>query len=164
MALAGFLAACGGVRFGERRGRRGQAGHHHRSTTASISRPPQALIAAFERQTGIHVKERDGDEDALAEEIQQEGSASPADVFFTENSPALMSLQEKGLLAPVPASVLSQVPAQYSSPAGDWVGVSARVSVLVYNTSQAPAVSQLPTSVHGPGQPRVEGQAGPGAD
>ena len=96
----------------------------------------QALIAAFERQTGIHVKERDGDENELAEEIQQEGSSSPADVFFTENSPALMSLQEKGLLAPVPASVLSQVPAQYSSPAGDWVGVSARVSVLVYNTSR----------------------------
>src|SRR3984957_2334039 len=48
----------------------------------------QALVTAFEHQTGIHVKERDGDEASLAQQIVQEGSSSPADAFFTENSPA----------------------------------------------------------------------------
>jgi iron(III) transport system substrate-binding protein len=106
----------------------------------------QALITAFEKQTGIHVRERDGDESELAQEIEQEGSSSPADVFYTENSPPLMALQEKGLLSPLPSDVLAAVPSQYSSPQGDWVGVTARVSVLVYNTTKLSA-SQVPTSV-----------------
>src|SRR5579864_2800243 len=36
----------------------------------------QALLAAFEKQTGIHVRERDGDETELAQQIEQEGSSS----------------------------------------------------------------------------------------
>src|SRR6202043_2328391 len=90
--------------------------------------PPQttpAPVAPFERQTGIHVNERDGDEASLAEQIQQEGSRSPADVFYAANSPSLVLLQGKGLLASTSASVLSQVSPKYDSPQGDWVGVSA---------------------------------------
>jgi iron(III) transport system substrate-binding protein len=117
----------------------------------------RALVAAFEHQTGIHVNERDGDEAALTQEIEQEGRASPADVIYSENSPALMALQEKGLLLPAPAAALAQVPAKYSSPQGDWVGVSARVSVMVYNTSRL-SPAQLPTSVLGLADPRWKGK------
>jgi iron(III) transport system substrate-binding protein len=106
----------------------------------------QALATRFEKLTGIHVNVRSDDEDVLASQIEAEGSGSPADVIFTENSPALENLQEKGLLAPVAASTLSHTPGTYSSPQGDWVGVSARVSVLVYNTRLLKP-SQLPTSV-----------------
>src|SRR5262245_40071974 len=56
----------------------------------------QALVAAFERQTGIHVNERDGEEAGLTQQVEQESSATKADVIFTENSPSLMELQEKG--------------------------------------------------------------------
>ena len=47
------------------------------STTASTSRPPTQLVAAFEKQTGITVKVRNDDEDVLANQIITEGSASP---------------------------------------------------------------------------------------
>jgi iron(III) transport system substrate-binding protein len=104
------------------------------------------LVAAFEKQTGITVKVQNDDEDTFANEIALQGGHSPADVFYTENSPALEFLQGKGLLAKTDASTLAQVPAQYSSPAGDWVGVSARVSVIIYNPSLI-SKSQLPTSV-----------------
>jgi iron(III) transport system substrate-binding protein len=113
----------------------------------------EALVAAFERQTGIHVRERDGDESELAQQILQEGKHSPADVIYAENSPALMTLQDQGLLAPLPASILSQVPSQYSSPSGDWVGVSARVSVIVYDPARVPK-DQLPASVLDLAQPQ----------
>src|SRR5579875_685807 len=106
----------------------------------------QALVAAFERRTGILVKEHDGDEDQLAAEIEEEGPATPADVFYSENSPALMSLEGKGLLEKLPASILGRIPARYDSPAGDWVGVSARVSVMVYNTHRL-TPSKLPRSI-----------------
>ncbi|HUD15732.1 MAG TPA: hypothetical protein VMQ59_00665, partial [Acidimicrobiales bacterium] len=49
----------------------------------------QSLVAAFEQKTGITVNLRSDDEDVLAQQIVTEGSHSPADVFFTENSPPL---------------------------------------------------------------------------
>ncbi len=59
-------------------------------------------MAAFEKQTGIQVNVRSDDEDVFANQIVQEGARSPADVIYTENSPALEYLQERGLLAAVP--------------------------------------------------------------
>jgi len=105
-----------------------------------------ALVQAFEKATGITVNTRSADEDTLAAQISTEGGNSPADVFYTENSPALEYLQGKGQLSPVLPSTLAKVPAKYSSPQGDWVGVSTRVGVIVYNPSLISA-SALPTSV-----------------
>jgi len=117
----------------------------------------QALVTAFEKQTGISVSIRNDDEDVLAQQIIQEGSRSPADVIYTENSPALMELQGKNLLAKVDTSTLSAVPSGYSSPDGNWVGVSARVSALVYNTNDLKP-SQLPTSVMDLANPKWAGK------
>jgi iron(III) transport system substrate-binding protein len=124
----------------------------HEQTTA-------ALVAAFEQQTHIKVNVRSGDEAELADQIIQEGSSSPADVFYTENTPVLEALRERGLLAPVAASTLAAIPSRYDSTQGDWVGVSARVSVLVYNTSQIKP-SQLPSSILELAQPKWKGKLG----
>ncbi len=96
------------------------------------------LIAEFQRQTGIAVRVRSGEGPGLANQIVTEGGASPADVYFTENSPELQLLAEHGLLAPVEQATLAQVPARYSSPQGLWLGVLARESVLVYATAAVP--------------------------
>src|SRR5580692_11299821 len=61
----------------------------------------QALVTAFEKQTGIKVNVRSDDEDVLTAAIEQEGSRTPADVFFTENSNWLAQLDERHLLAHV---------------------------------------------------------------
>jgi iron(III) transport system substrate-binding protein len=116
-----------------------------------------ALVAGFEKTTGIKVNVRSDDEDTLADEIVTEGSHSPADVAYTENSPALVYLQSKGLLAPVDPSTLAQTPSKFNSPQGDWLGVSARVSVLIYNPSLIGA-SRLPTSVMQLAEPRYKGK------
>jgi len=114
-------------------------------------------VAAFEKQTGITVNVRSDDEDTLADQIVTEGSHSPADVFYTENSAPLESLQARGLLAKVDASTLSHTPAQYNSPQGDWVGVSARVSVIIYNPKLISA-SKLPTQVRQLAEPQYKGK------
>lgn len=148
---AAGLAACGGSVLGSpSSGSLTLYSGQHAETT-------QAEVSAFERQTGIHVNVRSGDENALVQQIEQEGSTSPADVVFTENSPALMSLEGKGLLASLPQATLSEVPAKYSSPAGEWVGVSARASVIVYNTSQLSA-DQAPASILDLANPRWKGK------
>src|SRR6202451_2490823 len=81
----------------------------------------------------------------------------PAERFYTQNSPALEFLQEKGLLTPVQASTLARTPARYNSAAGDWVAISARVSVLIYNPSLI-SQSQLPTSVMQLADPKYKGK------
>ena len=69
-------------------------------------------MKAFEAETGIKVKVRSDDEAVLASQIQTEGSHSPADVFFTENTPPLEFLQEHDLLAPLTPSTLAAVDSQ----------------------------------------------------
>ncbi len=115
------------------------------------------LITAFEHQTGITVVVRSDDEDVLADQIATEGAKSPADVFFTENSPPLESLQAKGLLAKLDAATLASTPSKFNSPQGDWVGVSARVSVIIYNPSLISA-SQLPQHVSQLADPQYAGK------
>ena len=116
-----------------------------------------ALVSAFETKTGINVSVRSDDEGVLAAQIVQEGSHSPADVFLTENSPALEELGGRGLLSRVAASTLAKTSAKYSSPRKDWAGVSARVSVLVYNTNDLKP-SQLPRSVLDLAKPKWKGK------
>ncbi len=117
----------------------------------------QALVAGFEKKTGITVNIRADDEDVLAQQIVTEGSHSPADVFFTENSPPLQFLAAKGLLSTVKSSTLSATPSRFNSPNKKWVGISARVSVLVYNTSLLKP-SQLPTSAMQLADPKWKGK------
>ena len=116
-----------------------------------------ALITAFTRQTGIKVRVDNNDEDVLTAQIEQEGSRSPADVFYTENSNWLQQLDDRGLLAKVDPTTLADVPAADSATNSHWVGVSARISVLVYNTQKL-RPSQLPSSVMDLAEPKWKGK------
>jgi iron(III) transport system substrate-binding protein len=116
-----------------------------------------ALVAAFEKQTGIAVQMRTNDSVVLADQILQEGGSSPADVYISENSPELMSLQQHGRLARLSPAVLDQVPAAEASPAGDWVGMALRVSSLVYDPALLTA-SRLPKSVLDLARPGWKGE------
>src|ERR1700712_488613 len=49
----------------------------------------QAWAAGFTKETGIKVTIRNGSDMQFANQIIEEGAASPADVFLTENSPAM---------------------------------------------------------------------------
>ena len=147
IALSLLLCACGGsssdlVLY---------SGQHEQTTAL--------LVGAFEKKTGIKVQIRSADEASLGNQIEQEGSNSPADVFYAENTPVLEALASKRLLAQVAASTLSAVPSRYSSPTGHWVGVSARVSALVYNTSKLQSAA-LPGSVLELASPRWKGKVG----
>jgi iron(III) transport system substrate-binding protein len=116
-----------------------------------------ALVTAFERQTGVHVEMRTNDSLVLADQILEEGRDSPADVYISENSPELVTLSERGLLAKLSPSILDQVPAADDSPSGDWVGVALRVSVLVYDPALI-SRAQLPRSILALAQPRFKGK------
>ena len=118
----------------------------------------EAMLAkAFTAKTGIPVKIHDGEGPDIASQILSEGTASPADVFYTENAPELNLLAEKGLLAPVKPATLAQIPAQYNGGQGDWVGVTARENVLDYNPSKI-SEADLPTSLMDLADPKWQGK------
>jgi iron(III) transport system substrate-binding protein len=96
-AACGLLAGCGAVRGSAGAAIQGSgqgqsitlySGQHEQTT--------DGLVTAFEKQTGIKVNVRNDDEDTLANLIAVQGSHTQGDVFFTENSPPLEFLQEKG--------------------------------------------------------------------
>ena len=94
-------------------------------------------IDAFTKETGIKVTYRQGGDTELGNQLIAEGAASPADVFLTENSPAMAAVEKAGLFADLNAGTPStQVPAQYRPATGKWTGVAARSTVFVYNKSK----------------------------
>jgi iron(III) transport system substrate-binding protein len=116
-----------------------------------------AIIAAFTKATGIKVRVVNDAEDVLTAQIEQEGSRSPADVFYAENSNWLQQLADRGMLAKIDANSRANVPAADSAADGDWAGVSARVSALVYNPSKISA-AQLPKSILDMASPQYKGE------
>ena len=145
-----LLSGCGG-------GSGGAASQSITLYSGQHEETTESLITAFEKATGIQVNVRYNDEDTFTDEIVAETSHPVADVFYTENSPPLEYLQAKGLLGPVPASTLAKTASKYSSPEGDWVGISARVSVLIYNPKLI-SKAQLPTTVLQLADPKYKGK------
>ena len=106
----------------------------------------KSWVEGFERETGIKVTLRNGGDTELGNQLVQEGANTPADVFLTENSPAMALVESAGLLAPLNPTTLAQVPAHFRSGTGQWTGIAARSTVFVYNKIKL-APQQMPKSL-----------------
>jgi iron(III) transport system substrate-binding protein len=116
-------------------------------------------IEAFTKETGIEVEYRQGGDTEMGNQLVAEGAGSPADVFLTENSPAMAAVERAGLFADLDADTLNQVPEQYRPPTGKWTGVAARTTVFVYNKTKLQP-DQLPKSMLDLQQPQWKNRWG----
>ncbi len=115
------------------------------------------LFAQFTAETGIPVEARFGDSAELAAQMLEEGDATPAEVFFSQDAGALGAVASEGLLAPLPEGVAADIPPAYQSADGTWTGVTGRARVIAYDPEQVPA-DQVPTSVLALTDPAWKGQ------
>lgn len=115
------------------------------------------LLEQFSEESGVAVDVRYGQSADLALLIGEEGDRSPADVFISQSPGAEGYLDEQGLLATLPESVLDLVPAESRDPDGSWVGLSARFRTLVYDSDVVDEAA-LPDSVLDLVDPEFEGQ------
>jgi iron(III) transport system substrate-binding protein len=117
------------------------------------------MVADFTKATGIKVNMRNGEDFELGNQLVQEGGASPADVFVTENSPAMTLVDGKGLFTKIDDAALAQVPAQFAPADKDWVGFAARSTVFAYNPAELRA-ADLPASLMDLAKPQWKGKVG----
>ena len=106
----------------------------------------QEWVDAFTKETGIKVTVRNGSDTEMSNQIIQEGKASPADVFLTENSPAMTQIENAGLFADIDKATIDQVPAEFRPSTNKWTGIAARSTVFVYDPKKISA-DQLPKSM-----------------
>ncbi|MBA2427851.1 MAG: iron ABC transporter substrate-binding protein [Actinobacteria bacterium] len=119
----------------------------------------EGLFEDFEKSEGIDLEVRYGDSAELAATLAEEGEASPADVFFSQDAGSLGAVAGAGLFAEIDEEVLGSIDERFRSPENLWVGTSARARVAAYNT-EALAAEDMPDSVLDFAEPEWEGRIG----
>ena len=117
------------------------------------------ILEEFTKATGIKVKPRYGASAELAAQIAEEGDRTRADVFWAQDAGALGSVDGQGLFGPVPPEALATVDRRFRADDGNWIGVSGRARVVVYNSRKVPQ-SELPASVFNLTEPKWKGRIG----
>ena len=115
------------------------------------------LLTTFTEETGIEVEVRYGDSAELAAQILEEGQNMRADVYFGQDAGALGALAKEGVTKTLPSDITDLVATEYKSVNGEWVGVSGRGRVFVYDPAK---VSEVPTSYKDLMDPSWKGRIG----
>lgn len=104
------------------------------------------LVPRIEALTGVDLEMRYGGTAELAAQILEEGDNSPAGLYIAQDAGALGELADDGRLMELPQDILDLVDPRFRSDKGQWVGLSGRARVAVYNTD-ALSEDDLPESV-----------------
>jgi iron(III) transport system substrate-binding protein len=158
-AAVAALAALAGCGSGSEPGSSGEP--ETEGITVYSGRIPPLIgpvIDIWEERTDTDVQVRFGDSAQLAATLVEEGDNSPADVFFSQDAGSLGAVDDRGLLEPLPESILDRVPARFRAEDGDWVGISARARIIAYGPDVAE--EELPDSPLELTGPEWEGRVG----
>lgn len=113
------------------------------------------IIEAFTAETGITVNVRYAGTAELAVLLQEEGDASPADLYWAQDAAALGAVVD--LFAPLPDALVADVPAAYRDSENRWVATSGRGRVLAYSTERVDE-ADLPASIFDLTDPKWKGR------
>ena len=117
------------------------------------------LIEQISDSTGVDIEVRYASTPEMAAQIAEEGEASPADVFFSQDAGALGALDNAGLLQQLDESVTEAVPAEYRAADGTWVATSLRARVLIYD-SRTLDEAEVPDTIDAVLAPEWKGRVG----
>ena len=120
----------------------------------------QPIIDQFAAASGIEVEVKYGKTAEMAAVLMEEGKNSPADVFWAQDPGGAGAVAEAGMFAELPADTLAKVDSGFQSKNGDWVGVSGRARVVVYNTATIDPATDLPDDLWGFVEPEWKGRLG----
>jgi iron(III) transport system substrate-binding protein len=117
----------------------------------------EPLLRRFEGETGIDIKVKYGSSAQLAIALQEEGTKSPADLFWAQDAGALGVLSKAGLFAKLPKDVIERVDFCYSG--DEWVATSGRARLFAYAPARVNE-EETPRSVFELVDPKWKGRVG----
>lgn len=101
------------------------------------------VLDRLEDAVGIPVEVRYASSSELAAQLLEEGAATRADLFFSQDAGALGALAKADMLAPLDDALLDRVPPEYRDADGRWVATSGRARVLAYDPAQVPDIEAI---------------------
>jgi iron(III) transport system substrate-binding protein len=148
-----FAAGCG----------RSNTGPREVTAYVSADRPfSEPVLKEYERRTGVRVNVAYDTEETkstgLANRLLAERDNPQADVFWSNEPVRTLVLKSRGVLAPYASSAAQGIADTFKDPDGYWTGFSARMRVIVYNTSLVKP-ADAPRSVFDLADPRWKGRA-----
>ncbi|UCD75080.1 MAG: extracellular solute-binding protein [Phycisphaerales bacterium] len=119
------------------------------------------VIAAFEAQTGIDVKDL-GDSEAVkttghVQRLLNEKDNPRADVFWSSEIFMTITLAEEGVLAPYESPATADWPAAFRDAGNRWYGFAARARVIAYAPDRV-APAEVPQTWQDLADPRLKGR------
>lgn len=117
------------------------------------------LLEQFSEESGVEVEARYAETPDQLALLLEEGDATPADVFLSQDAGALGALAATGALRGLPSSITDAVSADFTSRDGSWVGVTGRARVVAYD-SESLEESEVPTAVEDLTDPDWSGRIG----
>lgn len=115
------------------------------------------VLAQFGEISGVDVQIKYAGTPALAATLLEEGSNSPADLFYAQDPGGLGAVEP--LFAPLPQDILERSPAWGRHADGLWTGVTGRARTVVYN-NQKFTEADLPDDMFGFHDPQWKGRIG----
>lgn len=117
------------------------------------------LLEQFSEESGIEIEARYADTSEQLALLLEEGDATPADVFLSQDAGALGALSATGALRPLPAEITDAVLPDFTSSDDTWVGITGRARVFAYNPETV-STDELPTAVADFTDPQWSGRVG----
>jgi iron(III) transport system substrate-binding protein len=147
-----FVAGCGG----------GDRSSREVTVYVSADRPfSEPIMQEYQRRTGVRVNAVYDTEETkstgLANRLLAEKDRPQADVFWSNEPVRTLILKSRGVLAPYQSSAAQGIADTFKDREGYWTGFSARLRVIVYNTSKISS-TEAPRSVFDLADPRWKGQ------
>ena len=118
-----------------------------------------SLFEEAEKDLGIKFKIEYGKTDQLVTRMLTEGTQSPADIIFAQDSGHLGALSNRDMLEELPQSLYDGIQAQYRDDKKRWLATSGRLRVLVYN-STIYQPQDLPQTLYELSDPKWKGKLG----
>ena len=95
------------------------------------------VLDSFQEKTGISITMLTSGSTELLNRLQAEGKRTQADVFITNDAGTLERARELHLLRPLNLKEVDwAIPSPFRAPDNSWIGLSGRIWVIVYNTTQ----------------------------
>lgn len=90
-------------------------------------------VETFQQDSGIKVTLLTGKAGELARRIEIERGDPKGDLFLGTTAGVTELLRRKGALEPYASPYAKEIPDEFKTPDGTWVGITGRVRVIIYN-------------------------------